>query len=156
MDLILKQLGELLLGSIPTMIFLLLLFFVYTFVVHRPLAAILAERRSKTEGAVERARADLSASEARAAEYEQRLREARLAVYKVQEARRVQAQQNRAKLTAEAREAAQKLVDQARAGIESDKVAAQTALQAESASLATAIIRTVLQPTPNQAPAGGR
>jgi F-type H+-transporting ATPase subunit b len=156
MDLILKQLGELLLGSIPTMIFLLLLFFVYTIVVHRPLAAILAERRSKTEGAVEKARADLSASEARAAEYEQRLREARLAVYKGQEARRVQAQQHRAKLTAEAREAAQKLVDEARAGIESDKVAAQTALQAESAGLATEIIRTVLQPTPTQAPAGGR
>lgn len=156
MDLILKQLGELLLGSIPTMIFLLLLFVVYTFVVHRPLAAILAERRSKTEGAVEKARADLSTSEARAAEYEQRLREARLAVYKAQEARRVQAQQNRSKLTAEAREAAQKLVDEARAGIENDKVAAQNALQAESASLATEIIRTVLQPTPNQAPAGGR
>jgi F-type H+-transporting ATPase subunit b len=156
MDLIIKQLGELLLGSIPTMIFLLLLFVIYTFVVHRPLAAILAERRSKTEGAVEKARADLSSSEARAAEYEQRLREARLAVYKAQEARRVQAQQNRAKLTAETREAAQKLVDEARAGIENDKVAAQTALQAESASLATEIIRTVLQPTPNQAPLGGR
>ena len=156
MDQTLKQLGELLLGSIPTMIFLLLLFMVYTFVVHRPLAAVLAERRSKTEGAVEKARADLGASEARAAEYEQRLREARLAVFKVQEARRAQAQQVRAKLTAEAREAAQKLVGEARAGIESDKVAAQTALQAESANVATEIIRAVLQSRPNQAPMGGR
>jgi F-type H+-transporting ATPase subunit b len=156
MDLILKQLGELLLGSIPTMIFLLLLFGVYTFLVHRPLAVVLAERRSKTEGAVEKARADLSASEARAAEYEQRLREARLLVYKSQETRRVQAQQSRANVTAAARESAQKLVEEARAGIEKDKVAAQTALQAESANLATEIIRTVLQPAPSQAPMGGQ
>jgi F-type H+-transporting ATPase subunit b len=156
MDLILKQLGELLLGSIPTMIFLLLLFGVYTFLVHRPLAVVLAERRSKTEGAVEKARADLSASEARAAEYEQRLREARLLVYKSQETRRVQAQQSRASVTAAARESAQKLVEEARAGIEKDKVAAQTALQAESANLATEIIRTVLQPAPSQAPMGGQ
>jgi F-type H+-transporting ATPase subunit b len=156
MDLILKQLGELLLGSIPTMIFLLLLFGVYTFLVHRPLAVVLAERRSKTEGAVEKARADLSASEARAAEYEQRLREARLLVYKSQETRRVQAQQSRASVTAAARESTQKLVEEARAGIEKDKVAAQTALQAESANLATEIIRTVLQPAPSQAPMGGQ
>jgi F-type H+-transporting ATPase subunit b len=156
MDLILKQLGELLLGSIPTMIFLLLLFGVYTFLVHRPLAVVLAERRSKTEGAVEKARADLSASEARAAEYEQRLREARLLVYKSQETRRVQAQQSRASVTAAARESTQKLVEEARAGIEKDKVAAQKALQAESANLATEIIRTVLQPAPSQAPMGGQ
>ena len=147
MDLILKQLGELLLGAVPTMIFLLLLFGVYTFGVHRPLAAVLAERRSKTQGAVERARADLSSAEARAAEYEQRLREARLAVYRTQEARRAQAQQNRANLTADARVAAQKLVEQARAGIESDKVAAQAVLQQQSGLLAAQIIQAVLQPT---------
>ena len=88
MDLILKQLGELLLGSIPTIVFLLLLFVIYTFLVHRPLTAVLAERRSKTEGAVEKARADLAAAEARAAEYEQRLREARLVVYRAQDVRR--------------------------------------------------------------------
>ena len=147
MDLILKQLGELLLGSVPTMIFLLLLFGAYSFVVHRPLTAVLAERRSRTQGAIEKARADLNSAEARAAEYEQRLREARLAVYRAQETRRAQTQQNRAKLTAEARVAAQKLVEQARVGIESDKVAAQAVLQQQSGPLATQIIQAVLQPT---------
>ena len=147
MDLILKQLGELLLGSIPTMVFLLLLFGIYTVLVHRPLSAILAERRSKTEGAVEKARADSAAAEARVAEYEHRLREARLIVYRAQEARRADAQRSRAKFTAEARAYAQKLVDQARADIERDKVAAQAVLQGESGRLATEIVRTVLQPT---------
>jgi F-type H+-transporting ATPase subunit b len=155
MDLILKQLGELLLGSVPTMIYLLLLFMVYTFVVHRPLARVLAERRSKTEGALEKARADLSSAEARAVEYEHRLREARLLVYRAQESRRAQAQQNRAKLTAEARTAAHELVEQARAGIERDKAAAQAVLQAQSAPLAAQIIRAVLQPSRQPAPTGG-
>ena len=155
MDLILKQLGELLLGSIPTIVFLLLLFVIYTFLVHRPLTAVLAERRSKTEGAVEKARADLAAAEARAAEYEQRLREARLVVYRAQEVRRAEAQKHRAKMTAEARASAQRLVDEARANIERDKVSAQTALQGESGRLATEIIRAVLQPTHLQ-PTGGQ
>jgi len=154
MDLILKQLGELLLGSVPTIIFMLLLFGIYNFVVHRPLAAVLAERRSKTEGAVEKARADLGSAEARAAEYEHRLREARLVVYKAQEARRAEAQQNRAKLTAEVRASAHKLVEEARAAIEKDKVAAQAMLQGGTSNLAAEIIKTVLQPA--QAPMGGQ
>ena len=98
MDQTLRQVGELLLGSIPTIIFMVLLYGLYNLLVHKPLAKVLAERRSKTEGAVEKARADIAAAEARTAEYEQRLREARLAVFKSQEARRQQALQARARL----------------------------------------------------------
>src|SRR6201981_462150 len=96
MDETLRQLGGLLLGSIPTVIMLLLLYAVYTEVVHRPLRRVLAERRSKTEGAIEKARADVAAAEARTAEYEQRLRDARVALFKYQESRRAQASQGRA------------------------------------------------------------
>jgi len=144
MDETLKQLGELLLGAIPTVIFLLLIYGFYTALVHRPLARVLAERHSKTEGAVEKARADIAASEARTAEYEQRLREARMAVFKTQEARRQQVMQARAAAVAEARSKAQTHVAQARADIEKDKQSAQGGLQAESAALAQEIIRTVL------------
>ena len=144
MDETLKQLGELLLGAIPTVIFLLLIYGFYTALVHRPLARVLAERHSKTEGAVEKARADIAASEARTAEYEQRLREARMAVFKTQEARRQQVMQARAAAVAEARSKAQTHVEQARADIEKDKQSAQGGLQAESAALAQEIIRTVL------------
>jgi F-type H+-transporting ATPase subunit b len=49
---------------------------------------VLEERRSKTEGAVEKSRADIAAAEARTSEYEQRLREARATVFRAQEARR--------------------------------------------------------------------
>ncbi len=122
--------------------------------VHKPLAKVLAERRSKTEGAVEKARADIAAAEARTVEYEQRLREARLAVFKSQEARRQQALQARAAVAAEARAKAQAQVEQARAAMEKDKLAAQEKLQAESGKIASEIIRTVLQ-AGNAPPAGG-
>ena len=73
MDEILGQLGGLLLGSVPTIIFMVLLFGIYTAVVHKPLVKVLAERHSRTEGAIEKARADIAEAEARTAEYEQRL-----------------------------------------------------------------------------------
>ena len=65
MDQTLQQLGELLLGSVPTVILLALLYALYTAIVHKPLQRVLAERRSKTEGAVEKSRADIAAAEAR-------------------------------------------------------------------------------------------
>ena len=153
---ILTQLGELLLGSIPTVVFLVLLYGIYTVLVHRRLVEVLAERRSRTEGAVEKARADIAASEARTAEYEQRLREARVAVFKAQEARRQRALEARAAAIAETRSRAQTQVEQARTAIEKDKQAAQAGLQAESGKLAIDIIRAVLRPATTPAPAGGQ
>lgn len=154
MDEILGQLGGLLLGSVPTIIFIVLLFAIYTAVVHNPLVKVLAERHSRTEGAIEKARADIAQAEARTAEYEQRLREARMTVFKSQEAHRQLALQARAAAVAEARTRAHAQVEKARAAIEQDTLAAKTGLQAESGKLAAAIIRTVLQPaTPS--PAGG-
>ena len=155
MDELAKQLGGLLLGSVPTIIFIVLLYGIYTAVVHKPLVKVLADRRSMTEGAMERAQADIAKSEARMSEYEQRLREARVALFKSQEARRQLALQVRATAVAGARTKAQAQVDQARKAIEQDKVTAQTGLQAESGRLAAEIIRTVLQPAGN-APAGGQ
>jgi len=155
MDEILGQLGGLLLGSVPTIIFVVLLYFIYSVVVHKPLVAVLAERRSRTEGAVEKARADIAKAEARTADYEQRLREARMMIFKSQEARRQLALQARAAAVAEARTKAQGQVELARKAIEQDKVTAQSGLEAESGRLAAEIIRTVLQPA-EHAPAGGQ
>ena len=154
MDEILGQLGGLLLGSVPTIIFIVLLLGIYTTVVHKPLVKVLAERHSRTEGAIEKARADIAQAEARTAEYEQRIRAARMTVFKSQEARRQQAMQARAAAVAGARTRAQAQVEQARAAIEKEKAAAQAGLEADSGKLATAIIRTVLEPAA-QSPAGG-
>ncbi len=155
MDEILGQLGGLLLGSVPTIILIVLLCVFYKALVHKPMVAVLAERRSRTEGAMEKARADVAQAEARTAEYEQQLREARMKLFRSQEARRQVAMQARAVAVSEARTTAQSQVDQARKAIEEDKVSAQSGLQAESGKLAAEMIRTVLRPA-GGAPAGGQ
>jgi len=156
MDQTVRQLGELLLGAVPTTLLLALLYFLYTVLVHKPLKAVLAERRSRTEGALEKARADIAAAEARTADYEQRLREARLKIFKNLEARRQQAAQARSEAAAQARTRAHEQVKAARAGLEQDKQQAMANLQAEAGRLATEIIRTVLRPVEAASPVGGQ
>jgi F-type H+-transporting ATPase subunit b len=146
MDDTLRQLGELLLGAVPTVILLALLYALYTTIVHKPLQRVLAERRSKTEGAVEKSRADIAAAAARTAEYEQRLREARAAVFRAQEAKRQAVLQARTNALNEARGKAQTQVLTAKKDIEADRAAAEAALPADAAALAQEIVRRVLQP----------
>ena len=146
MDETLRQLGELLLGSVPTVILVALLYVLYTTIVHKPLQRVLAERRSKTEGAVEKSRADIAAAEARTAEYEQKLREARAAVFRAQEARRQAALQARTNALNEARARAQAQVLAAKNDIEADRAAAEKGLPTDAAALAQEIVRRVLLP----------
>jgi F-type H+-transporting ATPase subunit b len=146
MDETLHQLGELLLGAVPTVILLALLYALYTVIVHKPLGRVLEERHNKTEGAIEKSRADIAATEARTGEYEQKLREARASVFKRQEARRQAALQSRTNAVNEARTKAQAQVQEAKKNIEADRVAAEAALQGEVAALAQEIVRRVLEP----------
>ena len=152
----LRQLGGLLLGAVPTAVLLLLLYLAYHVLVYKPLERILAERRARTEGAVEKARTDIAMAEAKANEYEERLREAKLAIFKAQEARRQQAQQARSAAVAQARSRAETQVKEAKLALERDVVAAKGTLQSEVERLANAIIRTILQSAGSgQAPATG-
>jgi F-type H+-transporting ATPase subunit b len=156
MEQTLRQLGELLLGAVPTVILLATLYVLYTVLVHKPLMAVLAERRNRTEGAIEKARADIAAAEARTADYEQRLREARMKIFKIQESRRQQAMQSRSEAAAQARSRAQEQIAQARAAIEQDKQLALSNLQAEAGRLASEIVRMVLRPVAAPSQVGER
>ena len=151
----LRQLGELLLGSVPTIILLAILYILYTFLVYRPLAAVLAERRNRTQGAMEKARADIAAAEARTADYEQRLREARQSVFKNLENRRQKATQLRSEAVNQARNRAQEQVKHARALLEQDKQEAMIKLQSEAGRLASEIVRMVLRPVAAPSQVGG-
>ena len=128
------------------MILFAVLYVLYKVLVHKPLKRVLDERRSKTEGAVEKSKADISAADARTAEYEQKLREARAAVFRAQEAKRQAAMQARSAAVSEARNRAQEQVQAAKADIERDRVEAEKGLQAESSALAREIVRRVLEP----------
>ena len=149
----LRQLGEIALGSIPTIIVFLIVYTAYRFIVHKPMAKILADRYERTEGAVQRAKADISAAEAKTSEYEQRLREARVAIFKAQEARRQSALNARAEAVRLAREKASAQVAEARRNIGVQTEAAKAQLRPESERLANEVIRTVLKPV--GVPAGG-
>jgi F-type H+-transporting ATPase subunit b len=157
MEQTLRQLGELLLGAIPTVVLLLALYGLYHVLLHKPLEAVLAERRKRTQGAVEQARADIAMAANRATEYENRLREARLAVFKALDSRRKQAVEARAAAVAQARERAQQQIAVAKAQLEQDTAEARATLGASSDSIASQIIQTVLQ-SAGSAPAsvGGR
>ncbi len=146
MDQTLQQLGELLLGAVPTVILLALLYGLYTAIVHKPLQRVLAERRNKTEGAIEKSKADISAADARTSEYEQKLREARAAVFRAQETRRQAAVQARTNAVNQARTKAQAQIQAAKTSIENDRAAAESGLQGEAAALAQEIVKRVLQP----------
>jgi len=150
MDETLHELSRLLLGSVPTIIVLCCVYGLYTVIVHRPLQQVLAKRRAATEGAIEKSNADVAAAAARTAEYEQRLREARAAVFRAQEARREAAQQARMNAVNQARERAQAQVKAAKDAIEADRESAARTLQAEAESLSREIIRRVLQPAMGQ------
>jgi F-type H+-transporting ATPase subunit b len=156
MDETLRQLGGLLLGSVPTILLFLLTYFAYRIIVHGKLEEVLKERYARTEGAIEKSRADVAAAEGKTSEYEQRLREAKMAVFKAQEQRRQAALAARAARIAEAREAAGRQVAQARDRVAQELEAAKKQLQPESERLAAEVIRTILRPvSAAQYPAGG-
>jgi F-type H+-transporting ATPase subunit b len=145
MEQTLKQLGELLLGAIPTGVLLLVLYGLYHVIVHKPLEAVLAERRKRTQGAVEQARADIAVAATRATEYEARLREARLAVFKALDNRRKRAIEARAAAVAQARERSQQQIAAAKAQLDQETAVARVTLHADSDRIASQIIQTVLQ-----------
>jgi len=154
MEEILRQLGDLLLGAIPTILLFVLLFAAYTVLVHKPLERVLAERRRRTVGAMDDAKAAIARADAKAAEHEQRLREAKIAIYKAQEVRRQKVLEARGEALTQARAAAGARVREARAGLERDVAEAQAYLRAQGELLAAEVVRTVLKPA--GIAAGGR
>ena len=142
----LKQLGELLLGAVPTVFFLILLYFFYRILVHAPLAKVLAKRHELTDGAIQRAKADIAAAEAKTAEYEHRLREARLAMFKSLEDRRQLVVSARDTVIAETQAKAQQQIGAEKAALKQQTAVAQSQLQGEAERLSADVIRTVLRP----------
>lgn len=152
MDAILRQIGELLINSIPTIISVLILWTAYTFLVHNKLRQVLAERHALTEGAMERAQQEIAIAEKRTAEYEQRVREARSKIFKTQQANRQRVMEERNAALAESRQRAGEMVKKARAVLEVETKAAKSSLEQQANVLADQVIATVLKP----AAAGGR
>jgi F-type H+-transporting ATPase subunit b len=143
---ILTQLGGLVLGSVPTMIFFILLVGIYTVLVQRPLERTLAERRARTSGAVEQARSAIAAAEAETTAYEDKLRAARQEILADRERRKQARQQQRDATLATVREAAQAQVRAGRQQIDEAQVAARRQIEGATAQLSEQILKAVLPP----------
>jgi len=126
---------------------LLLLYLLYHVLVHKPLGRILQERRARTQGAIEKAHADIQLDEARATEHENRLRDAKIAIFKALDVRRQQLEQTRAAAVAQAKAKADGKVQEAKRDFERDVKDAKTGLQSEVERLANEIVRTILSPS---------
>ncbi len=144
MQVILKQLGDLVIGSVPTVIFFLLLLAAYAVLVRRPLLKVLADRHGRTGGAMDEAKAAIASAEAKTAEYETRLRDARAEIFAARAARQKAASDARDKILAETRAAAQHRISVARDAVERSGVEAKAQIEAGAASLTESVLAAIL------------
>ena len=144
LDELLRQLGDLVLGSVPTMIIFLLLVFAYRYILYGPLVKTLAERRARTVGAVEAAHAAIAQADAKSQEYEAKLRAARVEIFHQREQRVQQWNAQKDNALASARLAAQERVAEARAGIEAEGAAARQQIENAAGQLAAQVLQAVL------------
>jgi len=147
MDEIIQQVGALLLGAIPTALLFIVLVLCYQFLVQKPLSRTLDERRARTEGAIEDAHRAIAQAEARAAEYANKLRQARAEIFKIREQRIKQWNAERDAALDSARKSAGLKVSQAKAELETEAGNARQAIQASAADLASQVVRAVLPMT---------
>ena len=141
---ILKTIGDLVLGSVPTVIFFLILIAAYQVLVRKPLEAVLADRHGRTGGAMDEAKAAIASAEAKTAEYEAKLRTARSQIFEARTARAKAATEARDKALAETREAAQHRIAIARESVEKSGKEAKAQLEAGAASLSQSVMAAIL------------
>ena len=144
MEEIIQQVGTLLLGAVPTMLLFIVLVLAYQFLVQGPLTKTLAERRARTDGAVEAAHKAIALAEARAAEYAAKLRSARAEVYKIREQRVKQWNGERDAALDAARKAAGAKVRQTKTELETQATTARVSIQASVQDLAAQVVRAIL------------
>jgi F-type H+-transporting ATPase subunit b len=144
MQVILQQLGQLLIDAIPTALLFIVLVVAYQFLIQRPLTVVLLKRRALTEGAMEDARKAVGDAEAKTAEYADHLRHARAEAYRLREQRVKQWNAERDTALDAARDAAGHRVHQAKADLETEIASARNTIQASAADLAGQAVRAVL------------
>jgi F-type H+-transporting ATPase subunit b len=144
MEQTLQALGGILLKAIPTVILLLILHAYLRAVLFAPLEKMLKQRDDLTVGARKAADQSLAAAEAKAAEYEAKLREARAVVYKEQEETRRRWLEDQSAQVAQSRSAAEVAVSKAKQDLAAEAGAARDSLAGTSSALADQIATSLL------------
>jgi F0F1-type ATP synthase membrane subunit b/b' len=148
---ILRQLAELFLQAVPTVVIVFLFYLFLRWAFFTPIQKAMAERDAKIEGA-RREAAELEAEAARELQdYNERLRKVRAEIYVEQEAARQAALDERARLLKAMRSRALEEVAEAKKKIAAELTVSSREVALQTDSLAAEIVRTILEsPSPTQ------
>jgi F-type H+-transporting ATPase subunit b len=141
---LLQQLGGLVLGAVPTMLLFLVTLAAYRLLVHTPLTKVLLERYSRTQGAIEKAAAAVTAAEQKTTEYEERLRAARAEILRDLHEHLEKVRLESEVALAQARAAAQEKTVVAMRSIEDSMQAARMELDGLVGELSAEILKRIL------------
>ncbi len=155
MQVIGHQLGELFLQAVPTVLIILLFYFILRAIFFKPLLAVMAERDARTAGAQKAAEAAQAAAAEKVKQYQEALKQARGQVYAEQEAARKKLLEERAAQLKEARAKASVEVNAAKEHIAGELAAARREVEATVSQLSAEIARRILQAPRPGAPASG-
>jgi F-type H+-transporting ATPase subunit b len=145
MQQIVHQLGELFLQAVPTVLIILLFYFILRAIFFKPLLAVMAERDARTLGAQKAAEAAQAAAAEKVKQYQEALRQARAQVYGEQEAARKKLLDQRAAQLKEARTKASGEVNAGKERVAGELAAARREIETTVGSLAVEIAQRVLQ-----------
>jgi F-type H+-transporting ATPase subunit b len=148
MQSIVGQLGELFLQAVPTVLIILLFYFILRAIFFRPLLQVMAERDARTAGAQKAAEAAQAAAAEKVKQYQDALRQARAQVYAEQDAARKKLLDERAALLKAARARAAAEVTSAKERVAGELAAARKDVEATVAQLSAEIARRLLQTPP--------
>lgn len=146
---IVHQLGELFLGAVPTVLILIVFYFVLKFLFFKPLLAVMAEREARTAGAQKAAEAAQAAAAEKVKQYQEALKQARAQVYGEQETARKKLLDERAAQLKDVRTKAATEVGLAKERVAGELAAARRDLDSTVNELAAEIARRVVQTSPN-------
>jgi F-type H+-transporting ATPase subunit b len=130
--------------AIPTILFLIFLYFYLKNMLFGPLEKVLKQRGELTEGARKGAEASLAAAERKQQEYEAAFTEARAGVYRAQEEMRRKWLDEQAASVASARSASEQQVSAAKRQIAADAADARQTLASTSGAMADEIANVML------------
>jgi F-type H+-transporting ATPase subunit b len=144
---LIHQLGDLLLGTVPVIVIVLIFYFVLRSVFFKPILQVMAERQARTLGAQKAAESAQAVAAEKRKQYEEALRQAKAKVYLEQEAERKKLLNERAAFLKEARSRSSVEVAQAKERVTGELQSAKKDIEATAPQLALEIARRVLQGT---------
>ncbi len=145
---ILSQLAQLFIQTIPTVIFVFVVYAILSRFLFAPLTAVLKKREEATTGAMARAREQAAAVEEKARQYENAFQAARQEVYRQREVDRRAILKDREATLEQAQQQSEALLGEAQASLAAEVARSKEELWTTCQSLGQEIAETILGSPP--------